>query len=103
RKSGQQRILIELLLLRFSFMEGTVALEEVLRALGGGTSEGAGGSEEGTANPEWGRAAAPDSPPPAPASARSPARQTGPLPSRPDTPPAAPQAGGAEPATPGAP
>jgi DNA polymerase III subunit gamma/tau len=35
RKSGQQQILIELLLLRFSHMDRTVALEEVLQALGG--------------------------------------------------------------------
>jgi DNA polymerase III subunit gamma/tau len=35
RKSAQQRILIELLLLRFSYMESTVALEDVLAALGG--------------------------------------------------------------------
>jgi DNA polymerase III subunit gamma/tau len=35
RKSGQQQILIELLLLRFSHMDRTVVLEEVLRALGG--------------------------------------------------------------------
>jgi DNA polymerase III subunit gamma/tau len=35
RKSGQQQILIELLLLRFSFLDRTVELEEVLRALSG--------------------------------------------------------------------
>jgi DNA polymerase-3 subunit gamma/tau len=35
RKSGQQQILIELLLLRFSYLESTVALEDVLTALGG--------------------------------------------------------------------
>ncbi|HET7274595.1 MAG TPA: DNA polymerase III subunit gamma/tau [Longimicrobiaceae bacterium] len=34
RKSGQQRILIELLLLRFSYLESTVAIEEVLAAMG---------------------------------------------------------------------
>jgi hypothetical protein len=35
RKSGQQQILIELLLLRFSFLDRTVELEDVLRAIGG--------------------------------------------------------------------
>jgi DNA polymerase III subunit gamma/tau len=35
RKSGQQQILIELLLLRFSYLESTVALEDVLAALAG--------------------------------------------------------------------
>ncbi len=34
RKSGQQRILIELLLLRFSYLDRTVAIEDVLAALG---------------------------------------------------------------------
>lgn len=37
RKSGQQQILIELLLLRFSYLESTVAVEDVLAALGGAT------------------------------------------------------------------
>jgi DNA polymerase III subunit gamma/tau len=36
RKSGEQRILIELLLLRFAYLESTVALEDVLAAIGGG-------------------------------------------------------------------
>jgi DNA polymerase III subunit gamma/tau len=53
RKSGEQRILIELLLLRFAFLESTVSLEEVLSALGGGASEsgapGRGGGPEGNA------------------------------------------------------
>lgn len=35
RKSGQQRTLIEVLLLRYTYLEQTVKLEEVLRALGG--------------------------------------------------------------------
>jgi DNA polymerase III subunit gamma/tau len=38
RKSGQQQILIELLLLRFSFLDRTVELDEVLRALSGGAT-----------------------------------------------------------------
>jgi DNA polymerase III subunit gamma/tau len=36
RKSPQQRILLELLLLRFSYLDRTVSLEEVLAAVGGG-------------------------------------------------------------------
>lgn len=36
RKSGDPRTLIELLLLRFSYLERTVSIEEVLAALGGG-------------------------------------------------------------------
>jgi DNA polymerase-3 subunit gamma/tau len=80
RKSGQQQILIELLLLRFSFLDRTVALEDVLQALRGGAGE-----EEGAApaNPRPGRAAVRETPPapparPAPPSAppeREPARQ----------------------------
>src|SRR5690606_37846946 len=68
RKSGQQRILIELLLLRFTYMEGTVSLEEVLQALG----SGGGGPGEGAANPAWGRAAPREGAPSAPPSAPSP-------------------------------
>src|SRR5690606_22965674 len=51
RKSGQQQILIELLLLRFSFLDRTVALEEVLSALGGGEGRASPRREEGPANP----------------------------------------------------
>ncbi|HEX8359189.1 MAG TPA: DNA polymerase III subunit gamma/tau, partial [Longimicrobium sp.] len=44
RKSGEQRILIELLLLRFAYLESTVVLDDVLALLGGapagGTSRG---------------------------------------------------------------
>jgi DNA polymerase-3 subunit gamma/tau len=36
RKSGQQQLLIETLLVRFALLDRTVALEEVLRGLGGG-------------------------------------------------------------------
>jgi DNA polymerase III subunit gamma/tau len=36
RKSGQQRILIELLLLKFCYLESTVAIEDVIALLGGG-------------------------------------------------------------------
>ena len=48
RKSAQQQILIELLLLRFAFLESTVALDDVLAALSGGNQGG------GVAPPEIG-------------------------------------------------
>jgi len=44
RKSPQQRLLIEVLLLRFTYLDRTVQLEEVLRALGGGGPDGGGDS-----------------------------------------------------------
>ncbi|HEX6069833.1 MAG TPA: DNA polymerase III subunit gamma/tau [Longimicrobiaceae bacterium] len=95
RKSGQQRILIELLLLRFTFLDGTVALEDVLRALGGGGSEAGGASPpEGAGNPGWGRAAHREQAPPAP--------RPRPAPAAPEENPAAPVASrrGAAPAPP---
>lgn len=55
RKSGEQRILIELLLLRFAYLESTVSLEDVLAALGGGHGGGDGGAPRG--NVPGGRAA----------------------------------------------
>jgi DNA polymerase-3 subunit gamma/tau len=48
RKSGQQQILIELLLLRFSYLDRTVAIEDVLSAIGGGDA----GGGPGARNPE---------------------------------------------------
>ena len=47
RKSGEQRILIELLLLRFAYLESTVSLEDVLAALGGGGGGGGGNGGDG--------------------------------------------------------
>jgi DNA polymerase-3 subunit gamma/tau len=44
RKSGEQRILIELLLLRFAYLESTVSIEDVLSALGMGGGGADGGS-----------------------------------------------------------
>jgi DNA polymerase-3 subunit gamma/tau len=52
RKSGEQRILIELLLLRFAYLESTVVLDDVLALLGGAP---AGGAPRG--NPQGGRPA----------------------------------------------
>ncbi|HEX8393699.1 MAG TPA: DNA polymerase III subunit gamma/tau [Longimicrobium sp.] len=47
RKSGEQRILIELLLLRFAYLESTVSLEDVLAALGRGGGDPPGNSAGG--------------------------------------------------------
>jgi DNA polymerase III subunit gamma/tau len=49
RKSGQPRILIELLLLRFSFLDRTVDLERLLAGLGGGVAASTGGDGGGGA------------------------------------------------------
>jgi DNA polymerase III subunit gamma/tau len=49
RKSGQPRILVELLLLRFSFLDRTVDLERLLAGLGGSPAESAGGDGGGGA------------------------------------------------------
>jgi DNA polymerase-3 subunit gamma/tau len=49
RKSGQQQLLLEALLVRFALLDHTVALENVLRELGGGGSgSGGGGSASAT-------------------------------------------------------
>ncbi|HEY0997397.1 MAG TPA: DNA polymerase III subunit gamma/tau, partial [Gemmatimonadaceae bacterium] len=40
RKSGQQQLLIETLLVRFALLDRTVDLESVLRGIGGGSAEG---------------------------------------------------------------
>jgi DNA polymerase-3 subunit gamma/tau len=56
RKSGEQRILIEVLLLRFAFLESTVTLEDVLAAVAGAPPGEARGNGSG------GRSAAPDAP-----------------------------------------
>ena len=44
RKSGQQQLLIETLLVRFALIDRSVDLEDVLRTLGGASSGGGGGS-----------------------------------------------------------
>jgi DNA polymerase-3 subunit gamma/tau len=66
RKSGEQRILIELLLLRFAYLESTVSLEDVLSAMGGNGGAGQGGSGDGGAprgNFAGGRPASPEARP----------------------------------------
>ena len=74
RKSGQQQLLIELLLVRFALQDRTIALEDVLRAL----NQGGGGGDSGlTGGPtsDW-RAALRDE-------AQTPARPLTPTPTRP--------------------
>jgi DNA polymerase III subunit gamma/tau len=95
RKSPQQRILIELLLLRFTLLERTVRIEEVLAALAGGEGEGGGQGASLRRSPPP-RAPAPRSPtPPAPHRAEP---ATPPAePAREATPPPAPAARAAEP------
>ena len=58
RKSGQQQLLLESLLVRFALLDRTVSLEAVLRGLGGGGSGARGGSET-MAEPPIRRADAP--------------------------------------------
>ncbi len=60
RKSAQQQILLETLLVRFALMDRTLSLEEVLRGMG--DSSGGDGGEE-----DDGRASRRRAPPPAPA------------------------------------
>ncbi|HEY0023148.1 MAG TPA: DNA polymerase III subunit gamma/tau [Longimicrobium sp.] len=94
RKSGEQRILIELLLLRFAYLESTVSLEDVLAALGVGRGDGqsrgnSGGGRPASESPA-GRLTEPPAPasPPVPPSA--PAREPTPVASADPVPTAAP-------------
>jgi DNA polymerase-3 subunit gamma/tau len=65
RKSGQQQLLLEAMLVRFALLDHTVSLEAVLRGLGGGSS----GGEEPASDVTPARRAAP--PAPAPPSKRA--------------------------------
>ena len=49
RKSGQQQLLLETLLVRFALLDRTVAIEDVLRGLGDGGSPGGGSRSSGSA------------------------------------------------------
>src|SRR5690349_19514881 len=73
RKSAQQQLLLEAMLVRFALLDRTVSLEELLRGLGGGGS-GGGGSNRG-GNDRGGGAEPPGggrtSPPSAPSSRRA--------------------------------
>jgi DNA polymerase III subunit gamma/tau len=63
KRSGQQQLLIETLLVRFALMDHTVAIEDVLKAMGeGGPSGGGGGGGGGARGPAAGRSA-PAAPP----------------------------------------
>jgi DNA polymerase-3 subunit gamma/tau len=52
RKSGQQQMLVETLLVRFALLDRSVDLEEVLRSLGGGGGGGGAGGGSPFARPE---------------------------------------------------
>jgi DNA polymerase III subunit gamma/tau len=65
RKSGQQQLLLEAMLVRFALLDRTVSLETVLRGLGGGMS---GGDDEPSAGPSAGPSSARRAAPSAPAS-----------------------------------
>ena len=47
RKSGQQQLLVETLLVRFAMLDRAIELEDVLRSMGGSGSGGASGSSSG--------------------------------------------------------
>jgi DNA polymerase III subunit gamma/tau len=61
RKSGQQQLLLEAMLVRFALLDRTVSLEAVLRGLGGGAS---GEDDEGSEAPAPVRRVAPAGPSP---------------------------------------
>jgi DNA polymerase-3 subunit gamma/tau len=70
RKSAQQQLLLEAMLVRFALLDRTVSLEEMLRGLGGGGESGGGGSDRGGSGVEpRGRGRTP--PPASPASRRA--------------------------------
>src|SRR5436190_9340318 len=48
RKSAQQQLLLEAMLVRFALLDRTVSLEDMLRGLGGGRGGGAGSDRGGT-------------------------------------------------------
>ena len=75
RKSAQQQLLLEALLVRFALLERTVSLEAVLRGLGGGGRGASGGSTVDDAHsPRRAAAAPPVARDPAPPSPTSPPR-----------------------------
>ena len=109
RRSGQQQILLETLLVRFALLDRTVAIEDLLREMGPGGASGDDGTPAprsaplGDAPPPRGRggAAAPAAAPPKAALADAPARAAEP---RPDPPaPVAPPAAAATAVQPSAP
>jgi DNA polymerase-3 subunit gamma/tau len=77
RRSGNPRLLLEMLLLRLSYLDRTVSLDELLRGLGGAT----------LGDPPRAPTEAPE--PPVPSAARPAARESSPLASPPDEEPGA--------------
>jgi DNA polymerase-3 subunit gamma/tau len=91
RKSGEQRILIELLLLRFAYLESTVSLEDVLAALGGGgrgdgQSRGNSGGGRPASESPAGRLTEPSASPSPPAATSAPREPTPVAPAEPVSP-----------------
>ncbi|HEU4720472.1 MAG TPA: DNA polymerase III subunit gamma/tau [Gemmatimonadaceae bacterium] len=62
RKSGQQQLLLEAMLVRFALLDRTVSLEAVLRGMGGSSTAG---DDEDVGAPPTGRRTAPPTPAPA--------------------------------------
>ncbi len=52
RRSSQQQLLLETLLVRFALLDRTLALESVLREVGGGSGGGGGGAGGGAVRPQ---------------------------------------------------
>lgn len=76
RKSGQQQLLIELLLVRFALLDHTLSLEEVLRGIGSG-----GGTSPGAAQSDWrAKIATPEPAPPVRAASAAPSPAVAPAP-----------------------
>lgn len=85
RKSGQQQLLVELLLVRYALLDRTLSLEEVLRGIGSGSA-----SSGGSAAPDWRAALNPADPKGAQGDARDAAASAGSPAGSPAAPPAAP-------------
>jgi DNA polymerase-3 subunit gamma/tau len=73
RKSGQQQLLLEAMLVRFALLDRTVSLEEVLRGLGGGSS---GGDDDVSRAPDVAKRAVRDGPATPPRKAERPPSDT---------------------------
>jgi DNA polymerase III subunit gamma/tau len=73
RRSSEPRMLIELLLLRFSYMDRTVELEELIGTLGGGGAAAEPGSAAGPPEAKRPASAAPRKSAPSPRRSRAPA------------------------------
>jgi DNA polymerase-3 subunit gamma/tau len=76
KKSGQQQLLVEMLLVRFALLDRTVLLEDLLK---GGSGAAIPPKPRTRKEPESLRSAAPAAPPPQTSSAQAPRRPTPPL------------------------